>query len=107
MIDKYGFGVTSAVTISEPNQDWIIEFIERKKNKSSGTVLNFLGPHALTRFLRDRLAKLPHSWNDFLFVPYHYFFWENCNFDCPPPDYVVCHHDGECVWSEGKNPNYV
>lgn len=101
-IDRAGHGLANNMLISHPDQPWIMDFIDRQKDAHRGLVLDFLGPWAITRFWRSRLAEDRESVlkKQMTTIPPHYFIWEQNRMSCQPPRYTISAHTGENTWGD-------
>jgi mannosyltransferase OCH1-like enzyme len=92
-IDEVGWGVANGVMISHPGQDLWLDFAKAQMHQAKARVLDFMGPWALTRFIRPRTESL----NIIAVAPY-YFLWEK-----PfgkPEEWVVAEHPNVNTWGD-------
>lgn len=97
MIDTVGYGVANGVLISVKHEEFWLEFLEAQKGCDKGRVLDFVGTHALTRFMRAKIKDIKGRVG---IIPPHYFLWENAAFDHPAPEYTVSIHPAENSWGD-------
>ena len=103
-IDMTGYGVANGMIISRPRLPLWLEFIdERIGHARDARVLDFMGPHALTRFLRARAREL--RGRGALLPPY-YFLWERGSFKHPPPEWCVAEHPAVNHWGDHTRPDW-
>jgi hypothetical protein len=95
-IDEIGFGVANGQIASKPGLPLWIDFLEAQIGSPDVRVLDYLGPWALTRFLRARTDLRGRG----LIVPPYYFLWEDAAFQQPPPSWCVTRHLAENNWGD-------
>lgn len=101
-IDKRGFGVANGAIIAKPGCQWMLDFIDSRINNPGALVLDYMGPHALTRFLRERtdLHRRVRA------LPPYYLLWEPHYMQQPPPDWVVCLHPAVNSWGDHSKVDF-
>ena len=96
-IDMTGSGVANGFIIASPGLPMWIDFMEAQIEQPTRRVLDFFGPHALTRFLRERADSLQGKG---LVVPPYYFLWEDHAMKQPAPAWVVSKHLAINHWGD-------
>ncbi len=91
-IDQFT-GLANGAMFSVPENPLLGRFLYEHAPKTGEKVLDYLGPHALTRFLRQNMDP-----NRLVILPPYYFLWEDRAFDHPAPKWVVCKHLGKSNW---------
>ena len=100
-IDRAGYGVANNTLMMAPGQPWVMDFIGQQEECSGGPVLEFLGPWAMTRFWRTRVAEDPEKVKaEMTIIPPHYFIWEQWRMSSQPPSYAISAHTGENTWGD-------
>ena len=102
-IDYAGCGVANGVILSKAKLPMWIEFVEEQIDQPNNRVLEFMGPHALTRFLRRRAATLNGRG---LIVPPYYFLWEDHAMKQPAPSWCVSKHLAVNHWGDHTKPRW-
>lgn len=108
-MDASGYGLANGFMAMQPGTKWAEEFVEAQKGAHHGYVLDYMGPWALTRFMRARTAKardagpeaLREHQKEMTVLPAHYFLWERWRMKgCDIPPYVLSEHTGQNTWGD-------
>jgi hypothetical protein len=100
-IDSNGFGLANGVMVSVPRPSWVIPFIDSRIHYGHLRVLDYMGPHALTRFFRERkdLQSKVRA------LPPYYFLWER-SMQQMPPEWVVSCHPAVNSWGDSTRVDF-
>lgn len=102
-IDRTGSGVANGMLASVPRLPMWLDFIERQIDQTGLKVLDYFGPHALTKFLRERADTLRGSG---LILPPYYFLWEAHAMHEPPPSWCVSRHLAINHWGDSSRSDW-
>lgn len=96
-IDSGGSGVANGLIITKPGVSLWLDFVHERMEQPTLRVLDFAGPHALTRFIRQRHQDLRGKG---LLLPPYYFLWERHAFVHEPPAWCVTEHLAVNNWGD-------
>lgn len=96
-IDQFT-GLANGAMFSVPENPLLGQFLYEHAPNTNEKVLDYLGPHALTRFLRKNMNP-----SRLVVLPPYYFLWESQAFDHEAPDWVICKHLGKSNWANPWN----
>lgn len=102
-IDHAGYGVANGFIASRPGLPLWMDFVRAHAFNTNARVLDYLGPHALTRFLRQRASELR---GQGLLLPPYYFLWERHAFTHQPPEWCVCEHPAVNRWGDASRTEW-
>lgn len=102
-IDRKGFGVANGIILAKPKSQFLMEFLLSRYTRSSDQVLDYLGPHALTRFIRENTAT--YRKRVMILCPY-YFLWEDHAMDEKPPPWNISSHLARNHWGDHSRKDW-
>lgn len=102
-IDAKGFGIANGVIIAKPNNQLLYDFLEHRSQDTESRVLDYLGPHALTRFIRSRAEGLQ---GKVIVLPPYYLLWEMTAMDEQPPDWTISIHLAKNHWGDHSKKDW-
>lgn len=95
-------GVANGVMIARDGCEILREFIEKHFRNHTLPVLKYMGPHALTYFLRKHYNRREHC-----ILPPYYWLWERDHFkDQEPPSFCVATHGAQNSWGDHSKPKW-
>lgn len=98
-----GWPVANGVVLSRAGLPFWLEFLNSRVHDTGAEVLNYCGPWALTRFIKNGSAKLEGKCT---VLPPYYFLWESFHFSQPRPEWVVAEHGGQNFWGDHSKSDW-
>lgn len=102
LIDGAGHGIANGVMFVQQGEEWIERFIDQQKEAHRGYVLDFMGPPALTRFVRSNIDLFK---DRTCLLPPHYFIFEKEGVE-EVPDYCVSVHPAKNSWGDSTKKRW-
>lgn len=102
-IDGHGYGIANGVLLARPGSEIVLDFVDSHCRDLQAPVLDYLGPHALTRYVRRRAPQLRGRLG---IAPPWYFLWECPSMDQPPPPWTVSTHLNLHHWGDRSKPDW-
>lgn len=92
-----GWPVANGIILSKPHLEFWLEFLNSRLNDAQAAVLNYVGPWALTRFIKSKTINLSGKCT---VLPPYYFLWESYHFTQERPAWVVAEHGAKNFWGD-------
>lgn len=102
-VEGVGWPVANGIMIAQPRLALWQDFLRSRLSDMQAAVLNFVGPWALTRFIKARESVLRGRCT---VLPPYYFLWEQAHFTQPRPEWVVSEHGAKNFWGDHTKPDW-
>lgn len=98
-----GWPVANGIIISKRHLRLWHDFLDSRIHEPWATVLNYVGPWALSRFIKANAATLQ---GKVTVLPPYYFLWEPYHFKQARPAWVVSEHQAKNYWGDHSKPDW-
>lgn len=102
-VPDLGWPIANGIIFAKPHLNLWLDFLDSRLSDTKAAVLNYVGPWALTRFVKAKVEQLR---GRATVLPPYYFLWEPQHFYMEQPEWVVSTHAAKNYWGDHTKPDW-